>query len=235
MIKRSSKPEYSVKLPILGKTVKFSPFNMRSERSLMLATQTEDQDELTNAVINTINDHISTSGVKAEDLSQAEAELLLLNMRAKSVGEKIDVTVEDPENEGKKYDAKVDLTKITVNTPEGFSDTIQIDEETVIKFRLPGLSTMEGVKLESEDEFSSTLAVIARCIAALNVGEESYMPADTPIKDFEDFLLELDTGEFQKISDQFFTKLPSLSTTITIKRPDKTSFKVEVAGLASFL
>jgi len=200
----------------------------------MMATQTEDQDELTNAVVNTLNDHISSSTIKAEELPQAEAELLLLNMRAKSVGEKIELIISDPEVENKSYNAKVDLSKITVSVPKGYSDTIQLDDETVIQFKLPTLTTMQGLKVDDED-FNSTISIIARCIKALNVGEDCYLPGDTPISDFEDFLLEMDTGEFQKISEQFFTKMPVLMTTVTTKRPDGTSFKTEVAGLQNFL
>ena len=200
----------------------------------MMATQSQDQDELANAVINTLNDHISTPDVKAEDLPQAEAELLLLNMRSKSVGEKIELVVNDPEDENKTYNAKVDLTKITVTVPKGYSDSIQLDEDTLITFKLPGLTTMEGLKVD-EDDFNSTMSIISRCIKALNVGEECYLPGDTPLSDFEDFLLDLDTGTFQKITDQFFTKMPVLSATVTTKRPDGTSFKTEVVGLQNFL
>lgn len=234
-IKRSQQPTYRLQLPLTKKRIEFQPFTMRSERTLMLATQGGDPDELTAAVINTINDHVLTEGVKAEDLPQAETELVLLNMRAKSVGEKVELKVTDPEFPQQVYDVKVDLTEIKIAVDEDYKDLITLSDGTMVKLRLPGLLTMKGLIFEEENEFDNTLKVLARCIESVVVGEDVYNQAEMTEAEIVDFLLDLDTADFKKITEEFFAKMPSLKTIVEVKRKNGEMLRQEVEGLASFL
>jgi hypothetical protein len=236
-IKRSDKPSYRLQLPITKKRVEYTSFTMRSERTLMMATQSGDSDELTCAVINTLNDHIRTEGIKAEDLPQSETELLLLNMRAKSVGETIELSVKDPDPsyEGPEHQVKVDLTDVTVIVDSEFSDTIELKDGTVIKFNLPGLKTMEGIDFDENKEFDSTIDVFVKCVQSIVCGEEVYTHGETSEKEFRDFFLDLDSAEFRELSDTFFIRIPQLGIDLKIKRPDGSEVEVPIRGLASFL
>jgi hypothetical protein len=200
----------------------------------MLATMSGDTDEITNSVVNTINDHIGNSTIKAEDLPQAEAELLLLLMRAKSVGETIDVTVTDPEDPEATYPVKVDLSDIGVDVDPDLQTVIALKGGEVLEFRLPGLRTLEGLD-DDLNEFDQSVEIMARCIKTISVGDEVYAPTDLKKGEIKEFILELDSGEFKVITDQFLTKIPKLSYTVIIEREDGSSFEAVISGIASFL
>ena len=206
---------------------------MRSERSLMLATEGEYPGEISRAVINTLNDHINTEGISAEDLPQAEAELLLLNMRAKSVGEKISIRITDPELKGVSYPVNIDLTDIQVVVDKDFKDTIKLNDETTI-IDLPGLTSLDLID-DQEDDFNMTIQMLASCIRCLVIDDETHTKSDTAKSEFVDFLFDLDAGSFQQITDQFLTKLLKLFHTVTVTKKNEETMDYEVVGLASFL
>ena len=100
---------------------------------MMLATMEGNPDEITNAVINCIDDHLKSDSIRAEELPQAEAELLILMMRAKSIGEHVDITVTDPDSDDQ-YPLKINLAKIKVETEEGFNKLVTLKNGTILKF-----------------------------------------------------------------------------------------------------
>ena len=198
-----------------------------------MATEGENTDEITSAVINCLNDHIRTADVKAEDLPQAEAELLLLNMRAKSVGEKIQMSVTDPED-GKVYPATIDLQKISIQTDSGFSDLIELGNGATLQLRLPGLTTLTGLD-EEKNEFDQTIEILAKCVKSIVIEEECLTASEVTIEEIRDFLLDLESGDFKLITEKFFNKMPKLAHKVKVKKPDGKFLTIEVSGIASFL
>ena len=61
-------PTYELVLPSTKKTIKYRPFLVKEEKLLVLALETEDQKELTNAVRSVIKNCISQRGVNVESL-----------------------------------------------------------------------------------------------------------------------------------------------------------------------
>ena len=45
------RPEYNLTIPSTGKRIKFMPFSVREEKVLILAAESEDVDEISNAII----------------------------------------------------------------------------------------------------------------------------------------------------------------------------------------
>ena len=88
-----STPTYELELPSSGKTIKFRPFLVKEEKLLVLALESDDPKEITNAVKAVLKDCIQTRGVKVETLPTFDIEYLFLNIRGKSVGEDIELSV----------------------------------------------------------------------------------------------------------------------------------------------
>ena len=93
-----STPTYELELPSSGKTIKFRPFLVKEEKLLVLALESDDPKEITNAVKAVLKDCIQTRGVKVETLPTFDIEYLFLNIRGKSVGEDIEVSVLCPDD-----------------------------------------------------------------------------------------------------------------------------------------
>ena len=69
------------------------PFLVKEEKLLVIALESEDTKQITNAIKAVIRACVLTKGIKVETLPTFDIEFLFLNIRGKSVGEDIDVKI----------------------------------------------------------------------------------------------------------------------------------------------
>jgi len=106
-------PLYSVKIPSTDQKVTFRPFLVREEKALLLAQQSESVEVMTNTlkeiIINCVQEKINV-----DTLAVFDVEYLFTQIRAKSVGETVDLifTCAHCEQEKKKLKLPIDLTTI---------------------------------------------------------------------------------------------------------------------------
>ena len=91
-------PTYEMTLPSTGKKIKYRPFLVREEKILILAMESENMKDITNSIIQILSDCILTENVKIESLATFDIEYLFLNVRARSVGETVDVNITCPDD-----------------------------------------------------------------------------------------------------------------------------------------
>jgi hypothetical protein len=92
-------PTYELELPSTGKKIRYRPFLVKEEKILILALESEDMKQISNAIIEILTECIATKGVKVSELSTFDIEYLFLNVRAKSVGETVEVNITCPDDE----------------------------------------------------------------------------------------------------------------------------------------
>ena len=85
-----SVPEYELELPSTGEKVKYRPFLVREEKILFMAMESQDEKEMVSSVKNIIKSCTNIKR-KVEELATFEIEYLFLKIRAKSVGEYVDL------------------------------------------------------------------------------------------------------------------------------------------------
>ena len=79
------RPEYNATIPSNGKKIKYQPFTVREEKVLILAAESQEMDEISNAVANVLRNCIThPADFKVEDLAIFDIEYLFLKARAKS-------------------------------------------------------------------------------------------------------------------------------------------------------
>ena len=66
---------------------------VKEEKVLVIALESEDTKQITNAIKSVIKNCILTKGIKVETLPTFDIEYLFLNIRGKSVGETVDVNI----------------------------------------------------------------------------------------------------------------------------------------------
>ena len=66
-------PTYDLTLPSTGKKIKYRPFLVREEKILIMALETEDMAQITNAVIEILDECILTKGVDVTKLATCVA------------------------------------------------------------------------------------------------------------------------------------------------------------------
>ena len=121
-------PTYELELPSTGKTIQYRPFLVKEEKLLVLALESENTKQITNAIKSVIKSCILTRGIKVETLPTFDIEYLFLNIRGKSVGEELEVNIICPDDEETQVPMTIDLDDIQVKKSEEHTNKIKIDD-----------------------------------------------------------------------------------------------------------
>ena len=231
-------PTYELVLPSSGKKIKYRPFLVREEKILIMALETEDAKQITQAVIDILSSCIITRGIKLDKLATFDIEYLFLNVRSKSVGEQVEVNVTCPDDEKTSVPVTIDIDSIKIYKDKNHKDIIKLDDSLSLKLKYPSMQQFINTNFESAEEtgneIKTTLDMIISCIDVIYSEEESWNASESTKKELEDFIDQLNTKQFKLIED-FFATMPKLTHTIKVKNP-KTNVEstVRLEGLASF-
>jgi len=233
MLPRPTRPEYSTTIPSTGKKVKYNPFTVKEEKILILASEGGDADEITNGIINVLNNCItSPSDLKVEELALFDIEYLFLKARAKSIGESINLNVTDPDDETYTVSHSINIDRIGIDRQKDHSNVIFLTDDLQIKMRYPDISFFtEGVDMST---LTDSLSTISRCVDSIINGDEVYERVDMNDKDIEEWLEGLTSEQFARITN-FFVTMPRLRHSFTLKNENTgKDFTITLEGLADF-
>jgi hypothetical protein len=230
-------PTYELVLPSTGKKIKYRPFLVREEKILIMAMESEDMTEITNAIVQILSDCILTKDVKVESLATFDIEYLFLNVRAKSVGETVDVNITCPDDGETQVETSINIDSIKVQKTRGHKNIIKLDDELSMKLRYPSLEQFVENNFETAEgvsEVGQSLSMITSCVDMIYNAEESWEASDYSKKELDEFIGQLNTKQFKQI-EKFFTTMPKLSHKIAVKNPNTgVESEVVLEGLASF-
>ena len=228
-------PTYELELSSSGKKVKYRPFVVKEEKLLLLALETNDEIQIEKSVKSLLEGCIQTKGIKVSDMPLFDLEYLFLNIRAVSVGEKVDmnVTCKDDETTIVKY--VLDLTQVQVTKPEGHSNKIMISDTMGVMMKYP--SFPEFVKNSIMGKSATTdgvVEIIANCIEQIFDGDEVYDSSTTTKKEFVQFVEGFTNQQYEKLT-AFFEDIPRLEHNFKLTNPvTKVESEYTIAGLANF-
>ena len=227
---------HELELPSTGKTIKYRPFLVREEKVLLMALETNDTKEISNSVKEVLKNCILTKGIKVETLPTFDIEFLFLNIRAKSVGEEIEVNIICPDDEVTEVPVTINVDEIKVQKDPEHTNKIQLDDNLMMEMKYPSLDQFikNNFDISDTNNIDQSFELIASCIDKIYNAEEVWDCSDVTKKEMMDFLDQMDTKMFQKI-EKFFETMPKLSHKLKVENP-KTGVKstVTLDGLATF-
>jgi len=231
-----STPTYELELPSTEQTIKYRPFLVREEKLLVLALETEDTKQITNAIKTVIKNCIETKAIKVESLPTFDIEYLFLNIRGKSVGEEIEVNIICPDDEETSVPVKINLDEIQVQKSEGHTNKIKIDDKIMMEMKYPSLEQFikSNFDFNSDSQMEQSFDLISSCIDKIYTEDEVWVSSDVTKKELTDFLEQMNSSQFKEI-EKFFETMPKLSHKVKVKNPNtKIESEVTLEGLSSF-
>ena len=229
-------PTYELELPSTEKSVRYRPFLVKEEKLLVIALESEDTKQITNAIKTVIKNCILTKDIKVETLPTFDIEFLFLNIRGKSVGEQVEVNVICPDDNETNVSVSIDLDDIKVQKNEEHTNKIKVDPKIMMEMKYPSLEQFikNNFDFNNENQMEQSFDLIASCIDKIYTEDEVWSAADVTKKEVIEFLESMNSSQFKDI-EKFFETMPKLSHTIKVKNP-KTEVESEVflEGLASF-
>ena len=231
-------PQYTLDLPSTGKSIKYRPFLVKEEKILILALESEDVIQITSAIKQILKDCIITKGIKVEELPTFDIEYIFLNVRAKSVGEAIELIVTCSDDGTTEVPVKVYIDEIQVQKDPNHSTDINLGDGLVLRMKYPSLNEFVKNNFDfSSNDVSSiekSFDIVSSCIDMVFNADESWAAADCTKKELNDWIETLTSQQFQEV-EKFFNTMPKLSHTFKVTNPNtKKESEVTLEGLTSF-
>jgi len=214
-----------------GREVKFRPFLVKEQKYLLIARESENNEEIFDAIGHLLS-NVTFGKLNIDDLPLHDVELLFLKVRSKSVGEssKIKLRCIDKNCNGT-GDVSVDLDQVSVHMPE-VDTRVMLNETTGLDLRYPNARMM--AKVEGLPMSEQIPAIIKFCITTVFDEENVYEFNDFSDEEKTEFVDSFTINQLENIT-KFVDNLPTLqhevSFTCNVCSKEQTSL---LKGLQSF-
>ena len=136
-------PVYECVLPFCKKTVKFNPFKVKDAKNISLILSENSKKISLNAMIDLLK--LNSKGVNVHDLCLADAEYLFLCMRAKSIGESINLILN-------KKNVSINLQDIKFKNTL-YEKTIKINDNFYVEIKTPSVETLSKTNIDDKIDY----------------------------------------------------------------------------------
>lgn len=215
-------PIFELTLPLTKKKVKFRPFLVKEEKILLMASESDDANATFLAIKQIIN-NCCISEIDVDDLPVTDLEFFFLNLRARSVGEIVDLqykcnnkVTNDKGEEGECGNIvklKVNVLEIQPEIPEGHTNKIELTPKLGIMMRYPTMSMMENVEGTEVERITS---VLLDCVDYIYDEDNIYYKKDISKEELTEFFDGMTREQFAKVQG-FFETLPKISKNVDFK------------------
>jgi len=229
-----STPYYNAYIPSTEQAISFRPFLVREEKALLLAQQSDD----ISVMITTLKEIIKScvkDPIDVNSLALFDVEYLFTQIRAKSVGEEVELifTCAHCDQEKNKVKLNIDLTKIPLIKDPDHSNRIPLFGDVGVLMRYPSIDTLKRTDI-NKDDINAIMDVVIECIQAIYTDEEVFYTKEQTKAEIEEFVMNLTKEQFDKI-ENFFTTVPKYKQDIEYDCPACGAHNITVLeGTASF-
>jgi len=223
-------PSFELTLPSNGKKIKYRPFLVKEEKVLILALEGGETKDITRAIKDVLKNCVLTRGVKIDQLPTFDIEYLFLNIRAKSVGETVNVLITCPDDGETQIPMTIGIDEIQVVKNDEHTIDIDIDGNYKLRMKYPSLDQFIENNFTDEEE-QDVFKMVASCVDLVYDEETAY--DDFSEKEMIKFLEQFNAKQFKEI-EKFFDTMPKLSYVASITNPNTgVESKVVLEGLTS--
>jgi ribosomal protein L44E len=188
-------PHYTMVVPSTNEKVTYRPYLVKEEKVLMIALESSDPEQISSAMEHIIEVCVDTD---TSALTSYDVEYLFLKLRSVSVGAKIEMYRGCDECDFKKNLVIVDLDKIEVrNKKEQEELRIELTDNVIVDINYPKTSANIDRDVPAAELL---INVVAHCIDTLHYGEETFSSKDIGIDEMQEFVENLNTQQFNKIT-----------------------------------
>ncbi len=223
-------PTYELEIPSSKEKITYRPFLVKEEKILLLAQEAGEESDILNAIKQIIK-NCTFEEVEVENLALFDLEYIFLNIRSKSVGEKVELKLLC-DDDGETYaDVTIDLDEVTVDFPKEHTNNIQLTDTISLVMRYPQMSALN---LMTDSDTETIFHMIKTSIRQIIDGETIYEQVDFTEEDLDVFIESLTSEHFKNIQE-FFQTMPKLKHVVKYKNPKtKKQNKRTLEGLNSF-
>lgn len=213
-------PIYDVKLPSSGKIVQIRPFLVREEKLLLMAVESDDTNEIINVTKQVINNCIVNNDVNVETLPFFDIDYLFIALRAKSVGESIEVkfTCNNMVNDvmcNNVFPANIDIANCEIVKDDTIKSMVDLGKNIKLKMKYPNYTTMKSI-LDTDTVLNKQLNILAGSIDQIIDGDKIHTSKDVTKQELLEFLEGLTKEQYNR-AVEFIENFPSFVIDVNSK------------------
>lgn len=232
----SNTPVYNLEIPSSGKQIKYRPFLIKDEKALMIAQQSEDSQVMVDTLRDVIKSCIKDQDVNVNEFATFDLEYVFTQIRAKSVGENVELFLKCDTCEDEKAVTQVnlDLTQLKVEKDPAHTNKISLYDDVGITLKYPTLELVKRLENIDANNIEQMFNIVVECIDYVYTNDTVFHAKEQTKEELLDFLNNMTTDQFAKVQN-FFETMPRLKKEISYNCPvcDKKHDKV-LEGLNSF-
>lgn len=230
-------PIYHLTIPSSGKEIKFKPFVVKQEKALLLAMQSESEA----VMLSTLKDIISeviVDKVDVDALATFDIEYIFTQLRARSVGEVVEIILkcDDCVDDKAKVKVNLNLDNVKVQKDEAHTNRIDLFDDVGVVMKYPSFSIVE--KMQGKNQANVTpdemFDIVIECMDMIYDTDQTYPIKEQPRQEVMSFLDNLTNVQFEKIQE-FFNTMPKMTHEVEYTCPVcAKEHKKKMEGLQSF-
>jgi hypothetical protein len=213
-------PVYELTLPLSKKNIRFRPFLVKEQKNLMMALEANDSDTIEKNIKQVLINCTINDDVDFDDLPIVDIEYYFLNLRARSIGEIVELKYRcNNEVDGMEcsniMETSIDVLDIKVEGISEDDSLIQITDQIVMKLKYPRFGSLNQFS-KVDDATELAINMIADSVEYIFDGEQYYYANEVSKNEIVEFIEGLNQTQFSKI-EVFFDNIPKLNKMVNIK------------------
>ena len=209
-------PTYELTVPSTKKKVKFRPFLVKEEKILMIAQETKDQ----KAIINAMKDIIKActfDKLDPDTLTMYDLEFIFLKLRAKSVGETVELQLPCKEC-GERHPIEINVDNIKITYPKKkLASTIKLNDEVGVNLRHAQMKDFDSFRTSDDTAIADDMMSILRIsIDSIFDNNQTYHHSEITPKEFDTFIESLNRKQVDQLVE-YLENIPKVREEIDFK------------------
>lgn len=212
MLPKIDVPTYDLTLPSNGQTITIRPFLVKEEKLLLIAVESKDNQEIIKTTKQVINNCIVKGEIDVDKIPFFDIDYLFIALRAKSIGESIDINftcnnVVNDQRCGNVFEAKIDISNCEIVKDETISNDIKLTDKISVRMKYPSYSIMKTI-MGNESNVDKKIRIIVSCVDRVIDGDKVYTTKDFSKEELKAFVEGLTQEQYKKL-EKFVDNLPS--------------------------
>ena len=205
-------PEFTITLPISQQLVRYRPFLVKEEKVFLILKESNDQKFILDNILKVMQDCV-LNDTQIKDLPYNDFEFLFLNMRVRSIGERVDLEVKC-KSCGSPSPVSVDLNDINMGSEDDkINNEIMLSEEIGISCLPRKVKDAANANLVAKQD---PIQSVAYFIDKIYTKDQTYNFSELDQKDKNAFIDSLSMKQLTQIMD-FVESLPSAKANVKFK------------------
>lgn len=221
---------FEITIPSIEKKVYHRLFTVKEEKILLIAQESKDPSQALLAMKQVVNNCLID--VNIEELALFDLEYLLLSIRGKSVDNKIEFSIKDPDT-GEQVNLALDIEDVKIVKDPNHSHIVKLDDEYSLFLKYPTINQFAELMNGNPNDPEASYKVMVSCFDQMISENEVIKFSEYSEEEITKFTDDLDANVVKNIR-KFFDTIPKLRHELKYTNSNGAEKTFVIEGMEAF-